>query len=90
MDIALIAIFGLVGYVLRKFKFDTAPLIMAVVLGDKIEMSLRRALTISEGSLWIFFTSSFSVVFLAAAAVILGLQLVAWLMGFRVREPPAR
>jgi putative tricarboxylic transport membrane protein len=62
-----------------------APLIMAVVLGDKIEMSFRRALTISEGSFAIFITSSFSAVFLGAAVLILGLQLVAWLFGFRVR-----
>jgi putative tricarboxylic transport membrane protein len=86
VDIALIGVFGLIGYVLRKFKFDLAPLIMAVVLGDKIEMSFRRALTISEGSWGIFVQSSFSAVFLGAAALIVGLQLVAWLFGFRVRE----
>ncbi len=85
VDIGLIAVFGLLGYLLRKFRFDLAPLVMAVVLGDKIEMSFRRALTISEGSLWIFATSSFSAVFLAAAALILILQLIAWLFGFRIR-----
>jgi putative tricarboxylic transport membrane protein len=88
VDIALIGVFGLIGYVLRKFKFDLAPLIMAVVLGDKIEMSFRRALTISEGSWGIFVQSSFSALFLGAAALIVGLQLVAWLFGFRVREKP--
>ena len=85
MDILIMAFFGIFGYFLRKFNFDLAPLIMAVVLGDKIEMSFRRALTISEGSFWIFLKSSFSVAFLAAALIIIILQLTAWLFGFRLR-----
>jgi putative tricarboxylic transport membrane protein len=85
VDIALVAIFGVVGYLLRKFRFDLAPLILAVVLGDRIELSFRRALTISEGSFWIFLKSSVSQVFLIAAILILVLQTIAWLFGFRVR-----
>jgi putative tricarboxylic transport membrane protein len=86
VDILLLAFFGIVGYVLRKFRFEMAPLVLALVLGDKIEMSFRRALTTSEGSLWIFFKSSFSKVFLIAAGLILVLQLIAWLAGFRTQE----
>jgi putative tricarboxylic transport membrane protein len=86
VDIAMMAFFGIVGYVLRKFRFDMAPLVLALVLGDKIEMSFRRALTTSEGSLWIFFKSSFSKIFLIAVLLILILQAIAWLTGFRVRE----
>ncbi len=86
VDIALVAIFGIGGYILRKFNFDLAPLILAVVLGDKIELSFRRALTISEGSFWIFLKSSFSQIFLIAAVLILVLQIIAWLFGFRIRE----
>jgi putative tricarboxylic transport membrane protein len=89
VDIALVAIFGVVGYLLRKFRFDLAPLILAVVLGDRIELSFRRALTISEGSFWIFLKSSFSQVFLIAALLILVLQTIAWLFGFRVRGKKA-
>jgi putative tricarboxylic transport membrane protein len=86
VDIVLLAFFGITGYVLRKFHFEMAPLVLALVLGDKIEMSFRRALTTSEGSLWIFFKSSFSKVFLIAAVLILALQLIAWLAGFRTQE----
>jgi putative tricarboxylic transport membrane protein len=86
VDIILLAFFGIIGYVLRKFRFEMAPLVLALVLGDKIEMSFRRALTTSEGSLWIFFKSSFSKVFLIAAVLILALQLIAWLAGFRTQE----
>ncbi len=86
VDIALMGAFGIAGYMLRKFGFDLAPLILAVVLGDRIELSLRRALTISEGSFWIFLKSSFSQIFLIAAALILILQIIAWLLGYRVRQ----
>jgi putative tricarboxylic transport membrane protein len=89
IDIAMMGIFGIIGYLLRKFRFDVSPLILAVVLGDKIEMSLRRALTISEGSLWIFFTSSFSKVFVIAGILILVLQTTAWILGFRIRRENA-
>jgi putative tricarboxylic transport membrane protein len=83
IDIVLVAISGVVGYLLRKFGFDLSPLILAVVLGDRMEMSFRRALTISEGSLWIFVKSSFSQIFLGALVLILLLQSAAWLFGFR-------
>jgi putative tricarboxylic transport membrane protein len=86
VDIVIMALFGIIGYLLRKFGYDMAPLILAVVLGDKIEMSFRRALTISEGSFWIFMKSSFSKIFLIAVLVIVVLQVVALLAGYKVRE----
>jgi putative tricarboxylic transport membrane protein len=82
VDIALVAVFGVVGYLLRKLGFDMSLLVLAVVLGDRLEMACRRALTISEGSLWIFVKSSFSAVFLAAVLLIVLLQAVAWVTGF--------
>jgi putative tricarboxylic transport membrane protein len=84
-DILLMVFFGVMGYFLRKFRFDMAPLILAAVLGDKMEMSFRRALTISEGSLWIFVSSSVSKIFMVAVVLIFILQGTAWVMGFRRR-----
>ncbi len=89
VDIVLVAIFGVIGYLLRKFKFDLSPLILAVVLGDRLELAFRRALTISEGSLWIFVKSSFSQVFVAALIIIIALQAAAWALGFRIRSKDA-
>jgi putative tricarboxylic transport membrane protein len=86
IDIVLMVVFGLVGYLLRKFHFDLPMLVMGVVLGDRIEMAFRRAMSISQGDLLIFFKSSFSKVFIIAALVIIILQLTAWLLGFRVRQ----
>ena len=53
-DLAVMLVSGIVGYVLRLAKFDIAPLLVAFVLGDRIEISFRRALTISEGDFMIF------------------------------------
>jgi len=89
VDIALVAVFGMIGYLLRKFKFDLSPLILAVVLGDRLELAFRRALTISEGSLWIFVKSSFSQIFVAALVIIIALQAAAWALGFRFRPKDA-
>lgn len=85
-DILIMGVFGAVGYVLRKFRFDLTTLIMGIVLGDRIELSFRRALATSGGDFLIFIKSSFSKVFLAAALLIVVLQLAAWLMGFRLKK----
>lgn len=77
---------------LSKFGFDVAPLLLAVVLGDRIEVSLRRALTISNGDYWILVQSAFSKIFLGAALLLVGLQALAWYFGFSrkvVREAEA-
>lgn len=82
-DIVIMAVFGLIGYVLRKAKFDPAPLLLAIVLGDRMEVSLRRALTISKGDWWILLQGAMSKVLLGALAALLCLQLTAWMLGFR-------
>ncbi|SNT14177.1 putative tricarboxylic transport membrane protein [Anaerovirgula multivorans] len=56
----ILVIFGLVGYFMHKAKVPTAPLILAVIVGDKMEQSFRQALTISNGSVEIFYRSNVS------------------------------
>lgn len=51
LDLLLLAIFGFVGYGLRKVGFQPAPLILAMVIGPMIETSLRQSLNITGGSL---------------------------------------
>ena len=82
-EILIMAVFGLLGYVLRKFKFDIAPLLLAVVLGDRIEVSLRRALIISDGDYWALLQGAASRVIVGAALLLLVLQSIAWMLGFR-------
>jgi len=50
-DLYLLLIFGVVGYIMKLLKFPPAPFILAFILGGMMEQSLRKALTISNGSL---------------------------------------
>jgi putative tricarboxylic transport membrane protein len=59
--------FGLMGYLMRKFEYDAAPLILAYVLGPMLERSLRQALIYSNGSLAIFVNRPISAVLLMIA-----------------------
>ena len=56
VDVYLMIIFGVVGYLLRKFRYEAAPLILAFVLGPLLEDALRQSLIISEGDPMIFFS----------------------------------
>lgn len=67
MDVVLMVFFGLVGYLMRKFEYDAAPLMLAYVLGPLLERSLRQALILSNGSLNIFVKKPISVALLGAA-----------------------
>jgi putative tricarboxylic transport membrane protein len=49
-DMGLLLAFGLLGYGLRKLAFDTAPLILAFVLGGAIEFNLRQTMMLARGS----------------------------------------
>jgi putative tricarboxylic transport membrane protein len=81
-DIIIMAVFGAIGYVLRKAKFDPAPLLLAIVLGDRMEVSLRRALTISQGDWWILVQGAMSKIVIGALVLLIVLQGAAWMLGF--------
>ena len=68
-DIYVMLVFGLIGFVMRELKFNMAPLILGLVLGDLLEKNLTRGLVLSGGSLTPFFTRPVSAV-LAALTVI--------------------
>jgi putative tricarboxylic transport membrane protein len=63
-DVWLLVIFGLLGYVMRKTDFPTAPLVLAFVLGPLFEQAVRRSLVISQGDPAIFLTRPWALVFL--------------------------
>jgi len=66
-DVFVMVFFGLVGYMMRKFEYDGAPLILAYVLGPMLERSMRQSLIYSDGSLAIFFTRPVSAALLGIA-----------------------
>lgn len=65
--------FGVLGYVLRKVDIPTAPIILALVLGEMLETNFRRALVISNGEYGIFLDSPLTIVLLLIAAISFGL-----------------
>ncbi|MBA1156112.1 tripartite tricarboxylate transporter permease [Microvirga mediterraneensis] len=75
-DVMFIGLFGFVGYVLIKFGFEPAPMLLGFVLGKLMEENLRRALIISRGSLETFINHPISAGLLAVAAVLLVIALL--------------
>lgn len=53
-DLFLLVLFGVIGFFMAYFKFPAAPMLLAFILGDLMEQSLRQSLTISNGNLMIF------------------------------------
>ena len=87
-DVAMMFIFGLFGYLLRKLDFELGPLLLAFVLGGILEKSLSQALIISGGDFTVFVTRPISAAFLAIVAVIAFLPLVIAALR-RAKAPPS-
>ncbi|HEY8384310.1 MAG TPA: tripartite tricarboxylate transporter permease [Microvirga sp.] len=75
-DVMFIGFFGIVGYMLIKFGFEPAPLLLGFVLGKLMEENLRRALIISRGDMMTFIERPVSAGLLAVAAILLVLALL--------------
>jgi putative tricarboxylic transport membrane protein len=75
-DIYLMVIFGFVGYLMKKFGFEPAPLAMAYVLSPILESSFRQSLSLSGGSFGIFFARPISLVCMGFVVVLLVFQIV--------------
>jgi putative tricarboxylic transport membrane protein len=70
-DVFVMTVFGVLGYLMRKFGYEAAPLVLAFVLGPLLENNLRKSLILSRGDFWIFLERPISLVCLAVAALIL-------------------
>ena len=73
LDIWFMLGFGVVGYLFKKLDFPLAPLVLALVLGDKAEDSFRQAMLISQGDLMIMFANP-----LVGSITTLALLLLLW------------
>jgi putative tricarboxylic transport membrane protein len=73
LELFILLIFGLFGYLLRKLDFDIAPFLLALIIGPMIEMALRQSLMRSAGSFTIFLNSPIS-----ATCLILSFLLFLW------------
>jgi putative tricarboxylic transport membrane protein len=74
---------GGVGYILRKFGYEMASLLLAFVLGGRIDESLRLALTMSGGSYATFADHASLIVLTSVLGLLLAAQALAWVFGYR-------
>ena len=70
-DVLIMIAFGIIGYLMKKFEYEPAPLILAMVLSPMMESALRQSLLVSHGSFIIFFTHPISGTLLSMALILL-------------------
>ncbi len=85
-DVVMMLVFGVAGYLLKKTNYPMAPMVLAIVLGDKAEEAFRQSLLASQGGLAVFFSNK-----LVGTIMMLGLVVLFWplIQGLwsRVRQP---
>lgn len=83
-DLWVMLAFGLLGWIMRKFDYPAAPVVLALVLGPQLETNFRRALTISHNDYLTFLTHP-----TAAVLIVLALLSLTWpfLVGLIRRKP---
>jgi putative tricarboxylic transport membrane protein len=72
-DVVMMLVFGVIGYVLKKCNYPLAPMVLAIVLGDRAEEAFRQSLLGSQGSLNIFWSNG-----LVGTIMALGLIVLFW------------
>ncbi len=73
LDIWFMMLFGVAGYVFKKLSYPLAPLVLALVLGDRAEDAFRQSMLIAQGDLRIFFSN-----WLVGSIMALGLLMLVW------------
>lgn len=68
-DVWIMLVAGLAGFLIKKIGFSPAPIVLGLVLGEMVEISFRRSMSIFDGNFMIFFSRPFSAVFLSFALV---------------------
>jgi putative tricarboxylic transport membrane protein len=71
VDVWILLAMGGIGYLLRKFGYDLAPVALGLVLAPMIELSLRQSLAMSAGDYGIFLQRPIATTMLALGAVLL-------------------
>ena len=72
-DVVMMLVFGIAGYVMKKCNYPLAPMVLAIVLGDKAEEAFRQSLLGSQGSLGIFWSNG-----LVGSIMAIGLIALFW------------
>ena len=85
-DVIAMFVFGIVGYLMKRFDFEAAPLVLALILGPLLEDNLRQALLISKGSFMIFFNRPISASFMIVSILIVASSLLRLRPSEKLRE----
>ncbi len=86
LDVWFMLGFGLMGYLFKKLDYPLAPLVLALVLGDKAEDSFRQAMRVSQGDVWIMWSNPLVGTITTLALLLLLWPLIARLISL-VRRP---
>jgi putative tricarboxylic transport membrane protein len=87
-DVGVALAFGVVGYVFKKLDYPVAPLVLAMVLGDRAEVAFRQSMILSGGSLGIFWSTSIAGTLTTLALVMAAYPIAAALARRAGREAP--
>jgi putative tricarboxylic transport membrane protein len=80
VDLVLLYTVGVMGYLMRRYDFPTAPVIIGMILGPLAEQNFRQAMTISAGDWTIFFTRPLALtIFIIAALLLIAPKAYGWL-----------
>jgi putative tricarboxylic transport membrane protein len=89
VDLVLLYLIGGIGYLMRRYDFPAAPVIIGMILGPLAEQNFRQAMTISAGDWSVFFTRPLSATILALAALaLIGPRLYALARSTAQIDPP--
>jgi putative tricarboxylic transport membrane protein len=80
IDVWIMLIMGILGYALRKFEFDPAPLVLGLVISPILEQSLRQSLIMSNGNYLIFFSRPISAGLMIVSCCLLALSAYAFVL----------
>jgi len=79
-DIVVMLVFAMVGYLMKKFDYEPAPLVLAFVLGRMAEESVRQSLVLSRGDLLVFFKHPISCASVIIACILIFYPLIRHLL----------
>jgi putative tricarboxylic transport membrane protein len=71
VELIMLLVFGILGFLMRRYDYPIAPVIIGLILGPLAEQQLRRALSISQGDPTVLLQSPISATLLAIAAIAL-------------------
>lgn len=84
-DVWMLGLFGLLGYAMRKLDFPAAPLVLGMVLGGRLELSLRQSLMMSQGQLSILVSRPIAAGLLLLGAIVLLMPVIHKVRSWKVK-----